>query len=64
MSKPFEVWENVLDDISVTLTQGHGCGIDKQKFACLQDNIRTTKPITKNDSYIYVGMFITWLDLE
>ena len=39
-------WENVLDDHSVTLTQGHCCSIDKHKFACLQDKVRTTYPIT------------------
>ena len=36
------VYENVLDDLLV----GHGCDIDKQKFACLQDKVRTTQPIT------------------
>ena len=36
----------VLDDILVTLTQVHGCDIDKQKFACPQDKVRTTQPIT------------------
>ena len=25
----------------MTLTQGHGCDIDKQRFACLQDNVET-----------------------
>ena len=28
------------------LTQGHGCGIDKQKVACLHNKMRTTRPIT------------------
>ena len=35
-----------LQNISVTLTQGHSCGIDKYKFACLRDSVRTTLPIT------------------
>ena len=57
------VWKNVLDDLPVTLNQGHGCGIDKQKFACLQDKVRTTQPIIINlDSYIPLVMLITWLD--
>ena len=34
-TKKVLVWENVMDGISVTLTQGHGCGIDK-KSTCLQ----------------------------
>ena len=47
----------------MTFTQGHGCGIDKQKFTCLQDNVRATQPnTTKLGSYIpiykyiYIGM--------
>ena len=37
----------------MTLTQGHGCDIDNQKFACLQDKVRNTQPITtKLGSYI------------
>ena len=45
----------------VTLTQGHGCDIDKQKFACLQDKVITIQPInTKLGSYILLVMFITW----
>ena len=27
-TKNIWVWGNVLDDLSMTLTQGHGCGID------------------------------------
>ena len=47
----------------MTLTQGHGCDIDKQKFACLHDKVRTTHPITTQlGSYISLVMFITWLD--
>ena len=47
----------------MTLTQGHGCDIDKQKFACLQDKVRTTQPITtKLGNYIPLNMFITWLE--
>ena len=47
----------------VTLTQGHGCDIDKQKFACLQDKVRTTQQITtKLCSYIPLVMVITWLN--
>ena len=47
----------------VTLTQGHGYDIDEQKFACLQDKVRTTQPITTQlSSYIPLVMVITWLD--
>ena len=47
----------------VTLTQGHGCDIDKHKFGCLQDKVRTAHPITtKLGSSIPRVMFITWLD--
>ena len=47
----------------MTLTQGHGCDIEKQIFACLQDKVRTTQPITtKLGSYIPPVMLITWLD--
>ena len=47
----------------VTLTQGHGCDIDQQKFACLQDKVRTIQPIsTKLGRYISLVMVITWLD--
>ena len=47
----------------VTLTQGHGCDLDKQKFACLQDKMTTTLLITtKLGSYIALVMAITWLD--
>ena len=57
------VWKNVLDDLLVTLTLGHGCDIDKQKCPCLQDKVRTTQPITtKLRSHIPLGMLITWLD--
>ena len=53
-----------MDDLLVTLTQSHGCDIDKQKFACLQDKMRTTQSITtKLNSYIPLVMLITWLDL-
>ena len=49
----------------MTLTQGHGCDIDKQKFAFLQDKVRTTQPITtKLGSYIPLVMVITLLDFE
>ena len=47
----------------MTLTQCHGCGIDKQTFACLQDQVRTTQPfITKLKSYITLVIHITCLD--
>ena len=47
----------------MTLTQGHGCDIDKQKFACLQDKVRTTQLITRKlGSYIPLVLVITWLD--
>ena len=47
----------------MTLTKGHGCDIDKQKFACLQDKVRTAQPITtKLGSYIPLDMVITRLD--
>ena len=56
---------NVLDDISMTLTQGHGCGLDKQKFAYLQDKVRTTQPIITNlGSYIPQVMLITLFDCK
>ena len=46
----------------MTLTQGHRCDIDKQKFGCLQDKVRTTQPISaKLCSYISLVMIITWL---
>ena len=49
----------------VTLTQGHGCGIDKHKFACLQEKVRTTHPITtKLGSDIPLVVPITWLDFR
>ena len=49
----------------MTLTQGHGCGIDKQKFACLRDQKRTTYRITtKHGSVIALVMVIIWLDFE
>ena len=49
----------------MTLTQGHSCGNDKQKFACLQDKVTTsiTQPITsKLGNYVPLVMLITWLD--
>ena len=47
----------------MTLTQGHGCNIDKQEFACVQDKVRTTQPITTtHGSYIPLVMLINWLD--
>ena len=47
----------------MTLTQGHSCGIDQQKFACLHDKVRTTLLITtKLGSFISLVMLITWLD--
>ena len=52
-----------MDGVSATLTRGDGCGIDKQKCACLQDKVRTTQSITtKLGSYIPLVMLITWLD--
>ena len=49
----------------MTLTQGHGCGIDKQKFACLRDKVRTIHRIpTKRYSLIALDMVITWLDFR
>ena len=38
-TKKVWVWENLLGDLWATLTQGHGCDIDKQKFAFLQDKV-------------------------
>ena len=64
-TKNIWVWGNVLDDVSMTLTQGHGCGINWQKFACLRDKVRTTHRITtKRGSFVALVMVITWLDLE
>ena len=49
----------------MTLTQGHGCGFDKQKFACLHDKLRTTQRITTDHgSCIPLVMLKTWLDFE
>ena len=45
-TKKVWVWENVLDDPSVTCIKGHSFGIDKQKFTCLHNKVRTTNPIT------------------
>ena len=43
--------------------QGHGCGIDYQKFACLRDKVRTTDRITTmHGSFIALVMVIDWLD--
>ena len=40
-----------------------GCDLDKQKFACLQNKVRTCQPITtKLISYIPLVMLSTWLD--
>ena len=44
----------------MTLTQGHGCDVDKQKIAYLQDKVRTTQPIaTKLDCYILIWSWST-----
>ena len=52
-----------LDDLSMTLTQGHGCDIYYQKFDCLYNKMITTHPITtKRSSFIALVMVITWLD--
>ena len=62
-TKNIWVWGNVLDDIFLTLTQGHGWGIHSQKFACLQDLVRTTHWITiKSGNVVALVMVITWLD--
>ena len=62
-TKNIWVWGNVLDDLSMTLTQGHGCGMEYQKFVCLHDKVRTTHQITtKHYSFIAIVMVITWLD--
>ena len=64
-TKKVWVWENVLDDLLVTLTQGHDCDIDKHKFVCLQDKVKTTHLITpKLGSNIPRVMLITWSDFE
>ena len=64
-TKKVLVSENVLDDLLVTLTQGHGCDVDKQQFAFLQDKVRTTQPITtKRGSYISLVMPVTWLEFR
>ena len=47
----------------MTLIPGHGCDLDQQKCACLNDKVRTTQPIsTKLRSYIPLVLLITWLD--
>ena len=62
-TKNIWVCGNVLDDLSMTLTQGHGCGIHLQKFTCLRDKVRTTYRITtKLSSFVALVMVITWLD--
>ena len=42
------------------LTQDHGCGTDKEKFACLQDKVIATQPVSS--SHIPLVMLIIWLD--
>ena len=45
------------------LDQGRGCDIDKHKFACLQNKVRTTHPITTQlGNIISLAILITWLD--
>ena len=52
-----------MDDLPLALTQGHGCVIDKRKFACLCNKVKTTHPITtKHGSNIPLVIFITRLD--
>ena len=47
----------------MTLTQGQGSVIDKQKIACLNDKVRTTHPIiTKRGGFIALIIVIIWLD--
>ena len=49
----------------MTLAQGDGCGVDKQKFPCLRDKVRTTHRITTNRTRnVALVMVITWLDFE
>ena len=60
-TKNIWVWGNVLDDLSMTLTQGHCCGIDYQKCACLHDKVRTTHWITTKRCS-FVALVPTWLD--
>ena len=49
----------------MTLTQGHDCGIDYQKSACLRDKVRTTHQITTKRSYFNaLVVVITWLDFR
>ena len=63
-TKNIWVWGNVLNDLSMTLTQGHGCGVHQQKFACLRDKVRTTHRITtKRGRFVALVMVITWLDI-
>ena len=57
------VWGNVLDDLSMTLTQGHSCGVRYHKFACLCNKVRTTNQITtKHSSFVALVMAITRLE--
>ena len=54
------VGEIILYDLSVKLTQGHGCDIDYHQFACQHDKVRTTHPsTTKLDCFIPLVMIIT-----
>ena len=47
----------------MTLTKGHGCSSDQQKFACLLDKVRTADLIiTKLGSSISLDLFLTWLN--
>ena len=65
LAQKYMVWGNVLDDLSMTFTQGHGCGIDKQKFDCMCDEVWTNLRITtKYDNLTALFMVITWFDFE
>ena len=37
----------------MTLTQGHGCGNDEQKFTCMHDKVKTTHSITTRPGIAY-----------
>ena len=55
-------WGNVLIDLSVTLTQAHDCGTDKQNLSCLYGKVGTYAITTKLDGYTHLVIFITWLN--
>ena len=55
-----DIWQNVLDDVSMTLTQDHGCGIDHYKTGLLDCPCHDNYLITFWKSFVkncYFGKF-------